>query len=464
MKFKYKNVYNISLLISLLFLCSATGAWANPLKNIHNFPDAILDSDYPQHSDEKVKLGRDLFYDKIMSGNRNISCGTCHHSLLDTGDGLSLSLGEGGQGLGRSRNTGTGDALVKNRVPRNAPPVFNLGAHEYVIMFHDGRVAKDLSQPSGFMTPIGENLPIGFDSALAAQAVFPLTSPTEMAGHAGENPIGEVRSLGMENIYTPGGVWDLLVERLKDIPEYVDQFINVFDDVFSADDITIVHVGNAIGAFEAMAWRADNTPFDQFLRGNKGAMCRDAIKGMLLFYRGDRNGQNCANCHSGKFLTDHQFHAVGIPPVGPGKGVGFDGADDYGREGVTQLREDRYKFKTAPLRNIALTAPYGHNGAFRTLRSMVEHHINVEFSLRNYNPDQLILPSREDLDALDLVALNDFDTIEAILEANELKRYEFSKRDIDRLIAFLNALTDPSSLNLIHSLPETVPSGLPVAD
>jgi len=462
---KYRNICSIGLFSSLFFLSFEASAWFSSSYDKNYYPPApIKNSDYQQHSDEKVKLGRDLFYDKILSGNLNTSCGTCHHSLLDTGDGLSLSLGEGGRGLGRSRNPGVGASAVKNRVPRNSPPVFNLGAHEYVNMFHDGRVAKDDSQISGFKTPIGNGFPLGLESALAAQAIFPLTSPTEMAGHEGENPIGDARSLGMENIAAPGGVWELLVDRLKNIPGYVNQFENVFDDVYSAEDITIVHVGNALGAFEATAWRADNTPFDKYLRGNRGAMSQDAIAGMQIFYQGDWFGKNCASCHSGKFLTDHQFHAIGVPPVGPGKGVGIDGYDDYGREGVTDLIEDRYKFKTPALRNVALTAPYGHNGAYKTLRSMVEHHVNVGYSLENYDPSQLVLPSRVDLDEKDLVALSDAGTIEAIKDASEIRRYYLTDRDIDRLVAFLNALTDPSSLNLMHSLPETVPSGLEVAD
>ncbi|MET0084321.1 MAG: cytochrome c peroxidase [Sedimenticola sp.] len=429
-------------------------------------PIPITEQDFQQHSEAKVELGKNLFYDKILSGNKNNSCGTCHHSLTDTGDGLSLPLGEGGVGLGRSRTPGEGEMSVKARVPRNAPPVFNLGAYEYDKMFHDGRVARDPSQPSGYTTPVGLDFPSGVESALAAQSIFPMTSPVEMAGHAGENPVGDARAIGMDNIAAPGGVWDLLVGRLREIPEYVEQFQAVFDDVHSAEDITIVHVANALGAFEAIAWRADNTPFDRYLRGEKGAMSKDAIKGMKIFFKGDRKGQSCAQCHSGKFLTDHQFHAIGVPPVGPGPNFGESpsGHDDFGRENATGLVSDRYKFKTPPLRNVALTAPYGHNGAFRTLRAMVEHHINVPESLRNYDRSQAVLPSRPDLDALDFIALDDVNTMMAIEEANELKPFALSNRQVDHLMAFLNALTDPDSLNLMHSLPETVPSGLVVAD
>ena len=103
----------------------------NPGKGIGaNIPDAVTDADFRTSDAAKIELGRLLMFDKILSGNQNISCGTCHHALTDTGDGLSLPVGEGGDGLGKSRNTQDGEATdIPERVPRNAPPVFNLGAH-----------------------------------------------------------------------------------------------------------------------------------------------------------------------------------------------------------------------------------------------------------------------------------------------------------------------------------------------
>lgn len=97
-------------------------------------PAPVTDSDYYDdgHPDaSRVELGRLLFFDKLLSGNENISCATCHHSLTDTGDGLSLGVGEGGRGLGITRDTGSDTDAIHERVPRNAPPVFNLGAREF---------------------------------------------------------------------------------------------------------------------------------------------------------------------------------------------------------------------------------------------------------------------------------------------------------------------------------------------
>lgn len=128
----------------------------------HWLPDAPRDHDYYDNGAPdagKVELGRLLFFDKILSGNFNVSCASSHHPLGATGDGLSLPVGEGGVGLGVTRNNGVGSSAVHERVPRNAPPLFNLGVREFRVMFHDGRVAVDHSQPSGFLSPAGDALP-----------------------------------------------------------------------------------------------------------------------------------------------------------------------------------------------------------------------------------------------------------------------------------------------------------------
>jgi cytochrome c peroxidase len=162
-------------------------------------PMPVTDADYLEGgrpSEAKVELGRLLMFDKILSGNRNIACATCHHPLAWTGDGLSLSVGEGGCGLAVTRDLGSGSSAVVERVPRNAPFVFNLGAREVGVLFHDGRVAVDPTHPSGFRTPAGDALPPGLGSVLAAQAMFPVTSTTEMAGQPGENPIADAAGAG----------------------------------------------------------------------------------------------------------------------------------------------------------------------------------------------------------------------------------------------------------------------------
>ena len=116
--------------------------------------DWVLDdSDFPSRDPAKEALGKLLMFDKILSGNQNISCASCHHPLAGLGDGLALPVGEGGEGLGVTRNTGVAAEAVHERVPRNAPHVFNLGASEFTVMFHDGRLAVAADQPGGFLSP-----------------------------------------------------------------------------------------------------------------------------------------------------------------------------------------------------------------------------------------------------------------------------------------------------------------------
>ncbi|MFN2137557.1 MAG: cytochrome c peroxidase, partial [Candidatus Promineifilaceae bacterium] len=127
----------------------------------------------PAPSPEKVALGEALFYDKEISGNRDISCATCHHPLLHGGDGLALPLGTGARGLGTTRQI----ALNRAFVPRNAPEIFNRGAPQWTTMFWDGRVTQEFDY---FKSPAGDALPPGLESPLAVQAMFPPTSRDEM--------------------------------------------------------------------------------------------------------------------------------------------------------------------------------------------------------------------------------------------------------------------------------------------
>lgn len=425
-------------------------------------PEPASDTDYYEQgrpSPAKVALGAQLFYDKVLSGNFNISCATCHHSFTGTGDGLALPVGEGGRGLGVTRDTGVGPDAVHERVPRNAPQIFNLGAREFARAFHDGRVQPNPSYPNGIESPAGYDLPEGLDSPLAVQAMFPVTSGTEMAGQVGENPVADAAAAG--NLAGTGGVWEQLAERLQGLPGYVEQFVAVFPDVSVASDIRFTHAANAIAAFEAVNWRADNSPFDRFLRGERGAMSLSAIAGMRIFYS-PRKG-NCASCHSGTFQTDQSFRAIAMPQVGPGKGDGR-GYEDFGRERVSGDRRDRYKFRVPSLRNVAQTAPYGHSGAYDTLDGVVRHHLDPVASLLNFDPSQLRMPARPDLDATDLAAMHDPSAVLAIAQANELAPVDLKEREIRQLLDFLHALTDPAMLDLRRDVPESLPSGLPLGD
>ena len=428
-------------------------------------PKAPSDNDYYDNGNPdpaKVSLGAQLFFDKALSGNRNISCATCHHSLTDTGDGLSLPIGEGGRGLGVTRDTGLGQLpgfeAVHERVPRNAPPVFNLGAKEFTTLFHDGRVAVDAREPCGFLSPAGADLPCSLDNVLAVQAMFPVTSATEMAGQAGENEIADAAAANDLPL-----VWELLARRIKSISGYVSQFQAVYG--IAENEITYAHAANAIAAFEAFNWRADDSPFDRYLRGDRDAMTPSALRGMRLFYL--QNKVNCASCHGGPFQTNHGFASIAAPQIGGGKGDGMDGREDFGRERVTGDPADRYRFRVPSLRNVALTAPYGHAGAYDTLEAMVWHHLDAVTSFDNYDTSQAVLPPRNDLDALDFEVMTDgayLATRYAIKASNQISPANVSEREVSDLLAFLNALTDLSSIDLRRDVPRSVPSGIPLAE
>ncbi|MDH5763136.1 MAG: cytochrome-c peroxidase [Nitrospinota bacterium] len=452
--------------VLLAGICMGLGfAWEVQAGSYQNLPDPVEDHDYFNEGvfdPGQVQLGRLLFFDKILSGNQNISCATCHHPFAGTSDGLSLPIGEGAQGVSVTRNTGTGPDAVHERVPRNSPTIFNSGALEFNKMFHDGRVSINPGAPSGFDSPAGGNLPSGLDNVLSVQAMFPVTSGTEMAGQAGENTIANEAAIN--HLAGAGGVWDLLAQRLQAIPEYVDLFKAAYSDVNVAGDITYVHAANAIAAFEAHQWRADNSPFDRFLWGDRDALSPEAKRGARLFY----GHAGCSHCHSGPFQTDQQFHAIAMPQIGAGKGdnqPGYaDGRDDFGRERVTGNADDRFKFRTPSLRNVELTAPYGHSGAFATLEEVVLHHLNAVESLYHYNQTQAVLPSRPDLDALDFQVMNDPDRLDSIAQHSELPVVELNEGNLVDLLAFLRSLTDPASVDLRIDVPARVPSGLPVFD
>ncbi|MBT8146618.1 MAG: cytochrome-c peroxidase [Gammaproteobacteria bacterium] len=428
----------------------------------------VTDAMFPAGDERKEELGRLLFFDKILSGNENISCASCHHPFAATGDGLSLPVGTGGTGFGVARETsGQLGQQVFERVPRNAPALFNLGADDFSVLFHDGRLAVDHNQPSGFLNPAGDDLPSNLESVLAAQAMFPVTSAAEMAGQPGENAIADAAAAN--NLAGADGVWALLADRLRANTEYVDLFIEAFEHIDSAADISYQDASNAIGAFEAAAYRCTDTPFDRAV-GSDGALQQKSwkdslspkvIRGEKLFY----GKAQCADCHSGPFQTDQSFHAIAVPQVGPGKGDGADGHDDFGRERVTADAADRYKFRTPSLRQVAYTGPWGHDGAYNSLVDMIKHHLNPVEALENYDTSQLVLASRPDLDAQDLIAHNDPAHRADIAAANELERIPLDAGEIGDIVEFLRiGLTDTSCTDLRRDVPQRVPSGIPIAD
>lgn len=426
-------------------LLLATAAQAGDL------PAPITDDDYMATNPAAVALGQLLFYDPILSGSKTVSCATCHHPTLGTSDGWSLGIGDGGAGLGPDRHV-LPENMPEQRIGRNAPALFNLGALEFTRMFHDGRLEADPTKPGGIRTPLGREMIEGFSGVLSAQAMFPVLSQDEMAGHYSENDISKAVRLGL--LTGEGGAWDRIAKRVEAIPAYRA----AFDEVIGANPIHFTDISNMIAEFIAFEWRADKSPFDAHLRG-EAPLTGIAADGMALFY-GDAG---CADCHSGKFQTDHDFHAIAMPQIGPGKVERFEtDTRDIGRFRVTGDPGTIYQFRTPSLRNVALTAPYGHDGAYATLDSVVRHHLDPVAALYAYDIGQAILPEVPGAADTDRIILSSPDEMAAIAAANELAPIALNGAEIAALIAFLNSLTDPSSEAGRLGIPDSVPSGLPV--
>ncbi|WP_146588331.1 cytochrome-c peroxidase [Puniceibacterium confluentis] len=431
-----------------VFLACALAAPATA----EGLPEPVTDAAYAPVNPAEAALGQLLFYDPILSGNREVSCATCHHPRLGTSDGLSLSLGDGGIGLGPDRVADPQNP-PEARVPRNAPALFNLGAHEFTRLFHDGRIEVDATRATGFRTPLEDDMVSGFASLLSAQTMFPVLSADEMAGHLQENEVSRAVRQGL--LTGPGGAWDLIARRVAAVPGYATQFARTYPRIQTPEDIGFTDISNAIAAFMALEWRSDQAPFDAWLRGT-GTLSEQALAGSALFY----GRAECHTCHSGPFQTDHGFHAMGAPQIGPGKAAKFEQhSRDEGRFRVTGRAEDLFAFRTPSLRNVAQTAPYGHAGGHADLAGFIADHAAPAQGLAGYDISQAVLP---ELPVKDAQIMSDPDEVAAIAAAATWS-VNLSEADIAALVAFLDSLTDPAAATGRLGVPSTVPSGLQVA-
>ncbi len=431
----------------ICLLCVTLPASASEL------PQPLTSADFPAIDPAQARLGQLLFHDKLLSGNRNISCGTCHHPDLGGTDGLSLGIGEGGTGLGPFRRPGTGDDRIRKRIPRNAPALWNLGHKDISVLFHDGRLSRSDLYENGFDSPAEEWLPPGLDNLLAAQALFPLTAQFEMAGNPREN---EVAGAVHDRI---DAAWPIIAKRVRTIPAYGRMFVESFDHIEEPADVTITEIANAIAAYIAAEWRNHDSPFDAYLAGDHTALSPDARAGMNLFY----GRANCSSCHAGPLLSDQGFHALALPDFGPGRTRMFDPyARDVGRMGESDRIEDAYRFRTPSLRNVALTAPYGHNGAFPTLEGIVRHHLDPLTSRASWTADLARLPDVPWLADADFLISQDAREMARQTRRVDITPVRLTDAEINQTVAFLHSLTGQTALTRPFGAPETVPSGLPV--
>ena len=393
-----------------------------------SFPDAgSFDSGAIGDPRARFELGQLLFFDKELSGNRNISCATCHVPFLTTSETLPLSLGEGATGVGPTRQLGEGRIVARNtqdlfaHVPE--APLFWDGRVE--VSFDDGTLQAPVPIPPNVSGPRG------------LASIIPLLARDEMLGQPGSN---ELADLGAAE-----AIWDGIVERLLAFPDYVQ----LFEDAFPFESPTIGHVGTAMAAFQAELWVSSGTRFEPGL-----PLSPLEQEGADLFF-GDAR---CARCHNDQAEIDGNFYNLAVPAFGPG--LGADGLDE-GRAEVTGRSLDRFKFRTPPLLNVAFTPPYMHNGAYNTLREVIEHHLDPIGSLRAY--DGASLPP-----SLRTTLRNEPQTLEAIEATADLDNVEplrpLTSDEVDALVAFLETLTVETERTKgpQDEVPDRVPSGLPV--
>ena len=401
----------------------------------------------PEIDSLKAVLGQKLFFDKILSGNKDISCATCHHPSLNSADGLALPIGVGGSGLGETRIIG----YDRTHIPRNSPEVFNRGASEWHTMFWDSRVAGSVAE--GFESPVDEKLPEGFDNVLAVQAMFPVTSRDEMRGEIGDRDVNGIENeLALISPAAPNSIWLALMKRLLAIPEYVDLFKAAYPDT-PVEELGFQHAANAIAAFEIDAFTFLDSPWDHYIAGDNTALTEQQKLGALLFF----GKAGCGNCHSGNLLTDQEHHNIGIPQFGPGRGNAAP--LDVGRFAETGKKEHRFAFRTPPLRNVAITAPYMHNGAYDNLYDAIVHHLNPEKALKEFDSSHLpekLQKSYQDSEKLYQKIVNSLDPI---LVNN---RPELATEEINALVVFMNSFTEKGLSAVSSTLISEVPSGLPV--
>jgi cytochrome c peroxidase len=273
---------------------------------------------------ERAALGRLLFWDPILSGNRDVACATCHHPDAGYAEARDLSIGSGGVGLGAARTFAEGHPV--RLVKRNSQTVVNVafngidrtGAHAPAAapMFWDLRV-----------------------QSLEAQALEPIKAIDEMRGDG----IAEDRILAT------------VVERLAANAEYRTLFARAFG---GRTPVTEANLGRALAAFQRTLV-ANNSPFDRYMRGETTAMTAQQIQGMNRF-----EAIGCVNCHSGPMFSDFQTHVLAVPDHRQLT------ASDTGQAG-------RYAFRTPSLRNLSWTAPYMHNGVFDDLNDVLNFYQRI---------------------------------------------------------------------------------------
>ena len=337
------------------------------IKDFNLKPLSLIKNDRPK----LYRLGQKLFNDTLLSGNKNISCSTCHDERFATTDNLPVNIGEGSV----FHYDGTRKVTASHQIgPRNTPALFNTADPELRFLFWDGRVEynKDWDEYTTPEESLNGDYPENFEivdalsGTLSAQVLFPMVTEQEMLGRKGSNEIANADSMPEQ--------WALILKRLWSEKEYQV----LIREAYPRAKINIGHIASALAYFIKIKFAANQTPWDRYLRGDLNAMSHPEKMGAFLFMT---RGQ-CITCHTGSHLGGNDFMGVASPQLGPGKDIH---KNDEGRFYVTAKDADRYTFRVPPLRNVALTAPYFHSGAYQTLEEVMDHYTNGAAAIDQYN-------------------------------------------------------------------------------
>jgi cytochrome c peroxidase len=462
--------------------------------DIHGSPhltERFLSADQLAIRDKRRELGRLLFFDHALSGVKQTSCATCHHAAFQFADARNIARGvfcdlvpdvsitchdapppgENGNVLGPERRSPLNS--------RNTPSLINNALFPRLMWngrfrFNDTRSTdvNGLDPSLGFRFPAPED-DLFTRSLLAAQAEIPVTELVEMTGDFPHFD-GKIEE-DAEEAHTE--IRSGIAARLDFMPAYR----TLFEDAYPAnrpdlalspvdpvvgpnDDLTYLPIGDAIGHFIESLVMTD-APWDHYVQGDLTAISDAAKRGAVVFMEGGR----CSSCHAGDLFSDFENYNIGVPQVGPGTNQSaphdpeYVGKTnwDFGLEEITTNREDRFKFRTPPLRGVAITAPYMHNGAYATLEAAIRHHTDPAAAYASYDITQI----EPDMQAFGLnppAAVFDSNNPVVLGHGPGQTRIDLTDAQIDDLVEFLKALTDPHMLTTDTLTPSSVPSGLPL--
>ncbi len=401
-------------------------------------------------------LGRLAFHDTLLGLNNDNSCSGCHAANKGFGDSQSIAIGIGNNNIVGPDRTGP-------RNQRRAPMVLNNVF--FPRLMWNSRFSSLSADPfdnsAGFQFPPPESFSLSaLPHLLTAQAFIPVTENVEMAGF-------DPAVLALDH----DGIRGLVAERLNANGEYRRLFGRSFPEVRNGAPITYEMLARAIAEFEFTLVFAD-APIDKFARGRghgrendrENVMTDDEKRGALLFF----GSANCVSCHavsgqSNEMFSDFQQHVAGIPQTAPTFGnVVFDGPganEDFGLEQVTGNPNDRYAFRTSPLRNLALQPAFFHNGAFTRLEDALRYHLNAIGSAPGYDP------AAAGLDTDLRGPRGPMAPVLARIDPGLATPVVLSNREFRQLVAFLRSgLLDPKANehDLRKLIPLRVPSGNPV--